>query len=166
MVLIERLQTNVTVDALCQSFVGKGLSFFLDSSMHPGGLGDFSYLGADPYLIFQSKGDEVEINRCGVKTRLIANPLDVLQGLLAEHAIPVSDGLPFTGGAVGYFAYDSYPCVESIRQTAPEGLGLPDIYLGFYDAIVAIDHSDESVLAVACGVNAEPEERLLGEQAL
>lgn len=60
-------------------------------------------------------------------------------------------GIPFLGGAVGYFSYDAGFLLEEIGQKAKDDLMLPDIFLGFYNSVICIDHSRNELTVVACG---------------
>ena len=46
---------------------------------------------------------------------------------------------PSRGGAVGFLSYDLGRAVERLPDLARPGLGEPDIWLGFYDELVAYD---------------------------
>ncbi|MBA4397568.1 MAG: anthranilate synthase component I, partial [Syntrophus sp. (in: bacteria)] len=69
----------------------------------------YSFVGADPRLIFEVSGDEVLIRAGGNVQRLRheGRPLMFLQNLLSRYRpVPVA-GLPrFYGGAVGFLGYD------------------------------------------------------------
>ena len=44
------------------------------------------------------------------------------------------------GGIVGYFAYELCHHIEKLPRNAVDDLGLPDIAVGFYDALIITDH--------------------------
>jgi anthranilate synthase component 1 len=62
---------------------------------------------------------------------------------------PISDGPPFTGGAVGFFGYDLVRAVEPLAQPNPDTLGLPDMALMVTDVLVVFDHLKHSVTILA-----------------
>jgi para-aminobenzoate synthetase component 1 len=74
---------------------------------------------------------------------MTGDPLDRLQELLtAYRAAPLPD-LPFPpGGAIGFLSYDLGRQIERLPQRARDDLGLPDLALGFYDVVLAIDHKE------------------------
>ncbi|MFW6158982.1 MAG: aminodeoxychorismate synthase, component I, partial [Planctomycetota bacterium] len=79
------------------------LPFFLDSGMDPARLGRFSFVACDPFLVARSRGRRVWVNG----DRVGRNPFAVLQRLLREYRRPPAHApIPFTGGAVGYLAYN------------------------------------------------------------
>jgi para-aminobenzoate synthetase component 1 len=58
-----------------------------------------------------------------------------------SHAPPRSDfPLPFAGGLIGYWGYDLAPWMEPVVLRARDDIGVPDMYVGWYDAAVVYDH--------------------------
>jgi para-aminobenzoate synthetase component 1 len=108
--------------------------------MDPGRLGRYSFLGSDPFLVLRSRGDEVSLIRDGAEEKRKGNPFEIVGELLALYSLEGHPGIPFTGGAVGYFSYDLCHFIERLPATAVDDLGLPECYLAFYDAIVVFDH--------------------------
>src|SRR5262245_6532410 len=83
-------------------------SFLLESVEKADKIGRYSFLGANPSIVFRSRGNDVTLLRGADKqTYQAKDPLDELRKHLSGyHAVEV-DGLPnFHGGAVGYLAYD------------------------------------------------------------
>jgi anthranilate synthase component I len=71
---------------------------------------------------------------------------------------PISDGPPFTGGAVGFFGYDLVRAVEPLGQPNPDPLGLPDMALMVTDVLVVFDHLKHTVTILAnADLSSEPE---------
>src|SRR5581483_209694 len=56
---------------------------------------------------------------------------------------------PFTGGAVGYFAYDAVRRLERLPSLAKNDLKLPDCVLMFFDRLLAFDHVRHQIHIVA-----------------
>ncbi|MEA3297207.1 MAG: chorismate-binding protein, partial [candidate division Zixibacteria bacterium] len=60
------------------------------------------------------------------------------------------EGLPrFTGGAVGYFSYDTVRWVERIPNVNPDNIGLPKMRFGLFDRIVVFDHLRQEIILIA-----------------
>jgi para-aminobenzoate synthetase component I len=49
-------------------------------------------------------------------------------------------GLPFPGGALGYFGYDLARRLERLPAQRPDSLGFPDLAIGIYDQALVVDH--------------------------
>ncbi len=118
------------------------MPFFLDSALSSPRLARFSFLGCRPFLVLRSSGNGVEVIR-GDETRTFdENPLHSLRKLLQEHHLEQDEApVPFTVGAVGYFAYDLCHQIERLPQTAVSDIRLPELWIGLYDAALAYDHS-------------------------
>jgi para-aminobenzoate synthetase component 1 len=150
--LVEEIKTPLAASQCFEVFAGRPFSFFLDSGMDPGKLGRYSFMGSDPFLVVRSRGDEITLLRDGVGEVRQGNPFDVLGELLDVYSLDGSQaGLPFIGGAVGYFSYDLCHFIERLPTTAVDDLNLPECYLAFYDAIVAFDHLEGRTYLVATG---------------
>jgi para-aminobenzoate synthetase component 1 len=150
--LVEEINTPLTAPQCFEAFAGRPFCFFLDSGMDPGKLGHYSFIGSDPFLVLRSRGDEVSLISNGIEEVKRGNPFDVLGELLGTYALDGSQaGLPFIGGAVGYFSYDLCHFIERLPATAVDDLNIPECYLAFYDAAVAFDHQEGKAYLVASG---------------
>src|SRR5262249_37088072 len=67
--------------------------------------------------------------------------------------------VPFTGGAVGYLAYDHGRRLERLPVIARDDMGLPDLVLAFHDVVVARDEDSGRAWAFSSGLPAPPEDR-------
>jgi para-aminobenzoate synthetase component 1 len=124
--------------------------FLLDSARPAGGLGAFSFIGIDPFLTFRSKGNAITLENAGGVRTLAGDPLEELRRLFQRHRQPrVEGGLPFTGGAVGYFSYELCSLLERVPRRGPDPLPIPDIEFGFYDGVLAFDHATGRSYCVA-----------------
>ena len=115
-------------------------SFFLDSGMDAPRLGRYSFVGSQPFLIFRSKGTNLQLDWGGRIEQRSGNPFDALREILNRfQSQPLPADLPFIGG-VGYFGYPLRCFIEELPSTTHDDLKLPDCYFAFYDTIVAFDH--------------------------
>ncbi|KAJ3045322.1 hypothetical protein HK097_001226 [Rhizophlyctis rosea] len=107
-------------------------SFLFESVAGGEKISRYSYLGASPYKIIKTGDNEA------VK----GDPLIVVEKEL-EHVkyVPIP-GIPdFTGGAVGYIAYDCVRYFEPrTARKLRDPLAVPDAVLMFCDTIVIFDH--------------------------
>ena len=135
-----------------ESFAPQPYSFWLDSGMDAQKLGQWSFMGSDPFLIMHSRGDEVTVIQDGGEEKRRGNPFDVLGELLKRYPLEMKQAeIPFTGGAVGYFSYDLCHFIEKLPTKAKDDLDLPECYLCFYDAAVAYDHRENRTYLVSTG---------------
>jgi anthranilate synthase component I len=71
---------------------------------------------------------------------------------------PIEDAPPFSGGAVGFFAYDLVRTVEPLGEVNADPLALPDMALMLTDTLVVFDHLRHTVTVLAnADLTAEPD---------
>ena len=139
--LIEELDTELSPLEAFECIKDERFSFFLDSGMDPEKLGQYSFMGYDPFLVLSTRGNEGILTQGKAQARITGNPFDTLQRLLEIYRLDASPStVPFTGGAVGYLSYDLCHFIERLPATASDDLKLPECYFGFYDVILAFDH--------------------------
>jgi len=138
-------------------------SFLLDSGMDPNKLGHFSFLGAEPTLVLTAKRQQSEIDVAPADITLsrlrddrgsllstpeshhsTGDPFIALREMLAEFSPPdepsASSPLPFFGGAVGYFGYETAYCCEALPDQGLDDIELPDLAWMLVDTVVAHCH--------------------------
>jgi anthranilate synthase component 1 len=131
-----------------------GPSFLFESVVGGEKVGRFSFLGTEPFLRFEARGDRVTITPAddpsAARVTTTTDPFRDLQALLDRYQAAHVRGLPrFAGGAVGFAAYDAVRYTEALPDAPPDDRGLPDLCFGFYDRMVVFDHIRKTVLAVA-----------------
>ena len=125
----------------------------LDSSMEGVSNSRFSYLTADPFLVMSSKGNEIKLEYGSAVVFRTGNPWDVLDELIKKYHIPKIHGLPpFQGGIVGYWGYDLVRHIEVIPSKANDDLDIPEMYLGFYDWVLAYDNALNKLFLLSTGL--------------
>jgi len=132
---------------------GQGESFLLESVEGGEQLARYSFLGVEPARVLTLRGSEVMIRDGAVVERSELNgrdPFDVLRGFIAPYHAASVPGLPrFSGGIVGYLAYDMVRHIERLPQTARCELDLPDAVFLLADTVVAFDHVKHRTLVIA-----------------
>ena len=109
------------------------------------GLGRYSFIGSHPFLIFRSKGTNLQLDWRDRVEQRSRDPFDALREILNRlQSAPLPGDLPFIGG-VGYLGYPLRCFIEELPATAYDDLKLPDCYFAFYDAVVAFDHLSNQV---------------------
>ena len=151
--LIEQIKLPADAPAFYEAFADQPYSFLLDSSLVVEGLGRYSFLGADPFLIFRSKGHFLELISKQGKGYSVGHPLLKLKELLNTYKLDLSDfPFPFCGGAVGYFSYDLGRMLEKLPVWAIDDLFLPDLCLGFYDVVILVDQISKEGYIISTGL--------------
>lgn len=116
-------------------------SFFLDSGMDPQRLGRYSFIGTDPFLIMQSRGNNITLLTNGTRETIEGDPFRILHDLLNKYKLDSSQlSVPFCGGAVGYLSYDLCHFIERLPSSTTDDLLLPECYIAFYSTILAFDN--------------------------
>lgn len=91
------------------------------------------------------------------------NPFEHLRGLLNQFSVKdTTESMPFQCGMVGYFGYDLCHFIERLPSKAVDDIGLPDMYMGFYDTIVSYDnfHNKCHVIGVDFGFDDTLKDRM------
>jgi len=100
----------------------------------------YSILGAKPFLGLRSKGRRNWLATAAGVEEIAGDPLAVLAGLESslapDHSLPVA---PFSGGAMGYLAYELKNVLEPFPQSAADDLGLPELCLFFPGEVLVHD---------------------------
>jgi anthranilate/para-aminobenzoate synthase component I len=138
----------LTPVAALKALRSRGHAVLLESARVNERTGRYSFVTAEPYLIFRSKEDNVELSlpatptgKFGRRATVNKKPLLKLRELLANYRTERIEGLPpFTGGAVGFFSYDFVRQFEAVPQQAKRDLDIPEAYFVFVDLVVAFDH--------------------------
>ncbi len=137
-------------------FLDADYPILLDSALLRPGLGRYSYLTADPFLVMRSKGRAVELIEGTAVTLSEDNPFSVVKRLLsAFRANRHPGGPPFQGGAIGYFGYEMGGLLERLPGKAVDDLDLPDMTIGLYDWVLAFDHLDDKAWIVTTQFSGE-----------
>ncbi|WP_165247922.1 anthranilate synthase component I [Paludisphaera soli] len=129
-------------------------SFLFESVVGGEKVGRFSFLGTEPFLRFEARGDQVLVTEPGnpgsERRSTSADPFVELERLVDKYRAAHVPGLPrFTGGAVGYAAYDAVRYTERLPNVPADDRGLPDLSFAFFDRMVLFDHIRKTVLVVA-----------------
>ena len=112
--------------------------------------GRYTFLGFDPLLEFTCQNNTVQIkgnldfNELNDETITIKtdNPKEIIRDLIEKNKSPKIDYLPsFTGGLVGYFAYDYIKyCEPSLNLDCKNQDQFKDIDLMFFDKVIVFDN--------------------------
>ena len=101
-------------------------SFLLESVEGPEQVARFSVLGVNPRLVLESDGLEVRVLRPDGTVIERGRPLETVARYLGRYRAARDPELPpFTGGFLGYLAYDAVRLWERLPDHPPDDLKLP-----------------------------------------
>lgn len=120
--------------------------------------GRYSFLGFNPLLEFTCqngvvhiKGDEnfEQLNDDEIEI-VTDNPSEIIKDLVSKNKSPkLKDLPPFTGGFVGYFAYDYIKYAEpSLNLDAENQDQFKDIDLMLFDKVIAFDNFKQKIILI------------------
>ncbi|MGC8594721.1 MAG: anthranilate synthase component I [Candidatus Kryptoniota bacterium] len=123
-------------------------SFLLESAEGGQHVGRYSFIGINPVGTFIAKDWTTTIQWKDEKDTFHGDPFELLKSQLQKYRVAPVTSLPrLVGGAVGYFGYDSIKYIEEIKLP-PADTATPDIYLNFYETVVAVDNLRRRILVV------------------
>lgn len=122
-------------------------SIFLDSAHPYIDKGRYDILAARPYQTLVTRANQTTIQDREGKRVSSDDPFALVQLALSDKTSHFS-GLPFSGGALGYFAYDLGRRLEKLPALTANELDLPDMAIGLYDWAVIVDHHQRSASLV------------------
>ncbi|MFZ5760045.1 MAG: anthranilate synthase component I [Thermodesulfobacteriota bacterium] len=148
--IVADLDTPLTVFA---KLAGDDSHAFLLESLEGGEKwGRYSFIGLDPLLTFESRGENVVIRRDGRVEERTGDPLAILKETLsAFQACRESDFLPrFFGGAVGYLGYDMVRFMEKLPEITPPLERFPDSSFMVPRMVLIYDNLQQTLTVVNC----------------
>ncbi len=113
-------------------------TLLFDSAGDAGPRGRYSYLCLDPVAWHTTAGGGTPLTE--LQHRLCAYPM------ARDPALP-----PFQGGAAGLLGYELGTHLERLPPPASTGAPHPDMALGVYDVVLALDHAAERAWLIASG---------------
>lgn len=109
--------------------------------------GRYSFLGFEPKMSLKCENKTITIDNVVVQG---SDPSEVIRGVLKDYQSPQLSYLPtFTGGFVGYFAYDYVQYTEeAITLTTNDSVGFSDMELMLFDQIIVFDHLKQKMILI------------------
>ena len=148
--MLRKIDTKLDDFEIYTIFKDENDSFILDSAMDPEKLGRYSFISSNPFKKIKAKDSET-------------NPLNTLEEELKHYQGENDTELPFVGGAVGYLSYDLGNYMEKLPQIAVDDTGVYDLYFGFYNWVVVVDHLENKTYIATPNLDKKNEEFLIDE---
>lgn len=121
---------------MLELFKDKKYLFCLESSQCHAQRGRYSFIGFDPFDIFEA-GER--------------NPLSSLRERYGHYRLARQPLTPLPAGIVGFLSYDYGLHQEKIRRRGRNDVPLPEGVFGFYDRILTVDHWKQKLYVSSSG---------------
>ncbi|MBP5180018.1 MAG: anthranilate synthase component I [Clostridiales bacterium] len=123
-------------------------AYMLESAQSDEKWGRYTFLGFDPKLEITCINGEVTY---GDKTEKTDNPSKIIREILSHFKSPRLPYLPsFSGGLVGYFAYDFLGYVEpTAKCNVNDTENFKDVDLMLFDKVIAFDHVRQKLILIS-----------------
>ncbi len=151
-VYCQMLSDNLTpVSAYARIVKDAKHSFLLESVVGGEKIARYSFLSANPIMIFQAKGNQIQLTESNSVTRSESpDPLKVLEERFKDYRSVHHPDLPrFVGGLVGYAGYDMIRYYENLPDAPVDDRNIPDICFGLYPDMIIFDHVSKTVKIVS-----------------
>lgn len=124
--------------------------FLLESLEASDRWGRYTFLGYNPRLEFTCQDGVVKIRNGFEMTVETRSPGDLIRQIIRDNKSPRLPGLPpFTGGLMGYFAYDYIKYAEpSLNLDAQDQEAFKDVDLMLFDRLIAFDHLRQTITLI------------------
>jgi para-aminobenzoate synthetase component 1 len=157
-------------------------AFLLDSAKEDHAMGQNSYLGGDPFMVYEASRikptdskpslanisvtrflDETgnRLNPPQMEERIAADLFSDLRNTFTAYRLPRYDcaeaPTPFLGGLVGYLGYEVAYLIESLPDLGVDDLDLKDVCFMFCDSVLCKNHQNDStwISVIGRGPSAE-----------
>jgi len=138
---------------------GHGESFLFESVEGGEHIGRYSFVGCNPRAVIRQQGSRVEVfddgklteqftvHSTAIGANTVQDGLFVVERVLKRFRAVAIPGLPrFTGGAVGFIAYEFIHDVEPVVPRPPrDDLGTPVMYFLIADELLIFDRVSQTV---------------------
>ncbi|MFQ5676129.1 MAG: anthranilate synthase component I [bacterium] len=126
-----------------------GQTFLLESVEGGEKTARYSFLGCNPFCTIKSTGNTIEAKRGASHRTFDGNIYDYMKTLLNEYHAVHPAGLPrFTGGAVGYFGYETIQLIEDIPVHKNPDIDVPEALFMLFDIILVFDHLTHAIYII------------------
>ncbi len=135
-----------------QKLGSAGWAFLLESVERDERMGRYSFVGCDPVMIFEARGQRIRMTEEGeVREYEAEDPFRELEEWVRRHrAESAADPRRFHSGVVGYLGFDMVRFFEpTVPPPPPDALGIPDMIYMAPRVVVEFDHLLRRIRVVA-----------------
>lgn len=124
--------------------------YLLESAEPDKTWGRYSFLGYDPLMEITCINSQIRVKTGMVCQNYEGDPREYIRNVISNNKSPVLNYLPvFTGGLVGYFAYDYIKYSEpSLCLDAQDREGFYDVDLMLFDKVIAFDNYRQKIILI------------------
>ncbi len=156
--------TPVSVFARLRASGQSGTRYLFESVDGGERWGRYSIIGLGSGTVLQYRQGEMRVQHpnAALETIACADPFEFIRDFQKTFITPPVSETPalpsFTGGLVGYFAYDSVRYIESRLKNVPESdpINLPDIWLMVSDTVIVFDSLRDTLSLITHADSLEP----------
>ncbi len=149
--MIQSLPYHEDSASLFEAIADDPWAVFLDSGHPHSAQGRYDIIAAAPSRTLLTRGGMTEIGSAEGVEFSQQDPFALLRLQLQPEAVSDPSGLPFCGGAIGYFSYDLGRRIEHLPALARDGEKLPEMAFGIYDWALVVDHRERQSWLVSAG---------------
>ena len=147
--VVKNMPYHENVADLFAAFAHFPWAIFLDSGRPKSTHGRYDILSAFPKQTFLTRGDKTTVESGGYQQVVPDDPFRLLrQALEKSKDINNNHGLPFSGGALGYFSYDLGRHIERMPNTAKDDVSIPEMAVGIYHWAYVADHEQKKATLI------------------
>ena len=146
--LLTQLAYPMDAADLFAPFAEQPWAMWLDSGMREHAEARYDIMVAEPIATLVTRGSTTTLVRDGHRSTFSDDPLMRLQQVLDDYPCAGDPALPFSGGALGYFAYDLGHRYESIPEPQADDIDLPEMAVGIYAWAAVVDHVQQQAWLV------------------
>ena len=148
--LLSEIPYRIDSAVFFEPLATKTWAVYLDSGHPLTSSGRFDILAAEPCVTLVTRGTLTEIRSANQVRLSPEDPFALLRDELGE-PVPGLPGLPFCGGAIGWFAYDLGRRIERLPTLARDAEQVPDMAVGIYDWALIVDHLERKAWLASLG---------------
>lgn len=122
-------------------------SFLLESVEGGTRWARYSFIGLHPFETLEAKGNDITLRfRDGQTETMSGNPIECLRERMKRYKSPQFPQFPrLSGGAVGFFGYNTLHYYENLPKHQRDVLDIPDMRFLFVDELIAFDHLKQEI---------------------